>query len=107
MKSLKRSTAMSTRLRRRNEFLAFLLEKYDVRCLWCSEPIEPRTFFEWRDDLTIHHCNSLHDDNRIENKEIMHRGCHKEYHLALNKHLGVEGKQQLDMERIANALGTI
>lgn len=85
-KSLNRQSAMYSRIRRRNEFLAAFIVMFDVRCEYCGEPIDPEEFFKWRDDLTLHHVNedrtnNLRDDI-VNGKElcVMHRGCHQKHH---------------------------
>jgi len=87
MKALNRQTAMYSRMRRRNQFLEFFVRKLDTKCYFCDVEIDPKVFFGWRDNLTIHHINHDRDDNRIENLVICHRGCHAQYHRAIEKRL--------------------
>lgn len=76
MKPLERKTAMSTRVRRRNQFLEFFIRKFDMKCAYCHEPIDPKSFFEWRDDLTIRHHDNDETNNDPANIDLMHRRCH-------------------------------
>lgn len=76
MKSLSRSGAMSVRLRRRNDFLAFFIVKYGVRCAHCGAAIDKDEFRKWRDGVLIRHHDNDATNNAPENIDIMHRSCH-------------------------------
>lgn len=76
VKALNRSTAMSVRIRRRNEFLEFFIRKFAVCCAHCNEPIDPREFYSWRDSLVIRHHDNDAKNDAVENIDIMHRSCH-------------------------------
>lgn len=75
-KALNRSTAMSVRLRRRNEFLEFFIRKFGVRCSHCGEAIDPKEFYNWRDSVLIRHHDDDANNNSPENIDMMHRSCH-------------------------------
>lgn len=65
---------MSVRLRRRNDFLKFFIEKFDVRCFLCGEAIDPEEFSKWQDEVTIYHHQPGCEDP--SEKDICHRSCH-------------------------------
>lgn len=75
---------LESRIRRQREFLSFLLEKYKPKCYWCDQVVDLNVFNlapgVEQDPLTIHHVNEDHDDNVIENKELIHKACHQEMH---------------------------
>lgn len=97
------SKGMSNRVRRRNEFLAYFISKYEPNCAWCNKPFNPEEFYEWKDTLTIHHLNGKHEDNRDENKCIVHRSCHQKIH----KHLLGSWRDALLDSRQLNLLRTL
>jgi hypothetical protein len=80
--------AASTRARhrRRQQMLAYLIEKYEPECFVCSRRITTDEFeSKSRDGLTIHHRNHVHEDDRIENRTLMHRDCHQVHHKTCRR----------------------
>lgn len=84
---------IASRIRRQREFLEFLIEKlqnpdpYKGCCYFCDKLIDIKSFNLGGDDqdpLTIHHLDesgsSVHVNNHIDNRVIMHRDCHQQMH---------------------------
>lgn len=76
---------LESRVRRQREFLQFMLAKFKMKCYWCDQEIDPNSFnvaaYEV-DPLTIHHVDENHDNNVLENMELIHKACHQEMHKA-------------------------
>lgn len=110
-----------SRIRRQREFLEFFIEKlqnpdqYKGCCYFCAKPIDLKSFNLGGDDqdpLTIHHVDesgtSLHVNNHISNRVVMHRACHQEMHKLSDK-LGVPTlvvREMIAKEREKKAVST-
>jgi hypothetical protein len=68
-----------------------MLKKFEVRCYFCGEKLTENDLPVRKvDNLTIHHLNHNHLDNRVENLVLVHRKCHKAYHMRMNHVKGGE-----------------
>ena len=76
IRPLNRKTAMSVRMRRRNEFLEFCCIKFEIRCYVCGERIDPSQFRKWDDGLTILHHDCDESNKDADNLEISCRPCY-------------------------------
>lgn len=85
MKPLKRKTATAVRLRRRNFFLEYFVLVYEPKCFFCLKNITTTDFTDYRDNVTLHHKNHNHNDDRPTNWTLAHRGCHRSYHQGAGK----------------------
>lgn len=81
-KPLKKGRAVYVRFARAKEFLRFFIAKHKIVCWHCGEPVPLHEFDQWQDTLTLHHKNMNHEDNRVANLEVVHRGCHRSLHAA-------------------------
>jgi len=106
-----KKSKLSKRKGRLREFLILLLKKYDVRCYFCGEPITEEDLPpRGGDKLTIHHLNGNRDDNSVENLVLVHRRCHKAYHLRQTKNKAKEGsngeeKRRKEVQGVGRAQG--
>jgi hypothetical protein len=86
--AMSRRTEME--LNKGRELLWHFLE--GEKCFFCNKgflptDIEPKfgnaraPIFDM--DITIHHKNGNHDDNRKANRRVAHQSCHKSYHAKL------------------------
>lgn len=88
--------AMSRMIRRElgksRELLWQLLE--GKKCCFCKKPLLPDgipAYVKFGNgsapplplDITTHHRNGNHDDNRPSNRKLAHECCHKSYHAVL------------------------
>lgn len=81
---------LESRIRRMREFLSFMIAKFDMKCYWCNETIDPNSFnqnlgSDDNDPLTIHHIDEDHDNDVLPNKELIHKRCHQEMHKLSTK----------------------
>jgi hypothetical protein len=78
-------------LRKLRELVRVLLD--GKRCCFCKEPLVDNTDFlpgngegfQISEQITIHHRNGLHEDNRQSNLRFCHRSCHKKHHAREQK----------------------
>jgi hypothetical protein len=85
--------AMSNRIRRevgkQRELLWHFLEA--EKCFFCKQLLVPPTRVRFGNatappmdlDVTIHHKNGNHNDNRKLNRSMAHEKCHKSHHAKL------------------------
>lgn len=75
----------------------------DVKCPFCREPLlaDDNHYTHGAGEgspldveLTEHHKNGKHHDNRKKNRVWTHRSCHKSYHLALRHKQNREQKRR-------------
>jgi len=81
---------LESRIRRMREFLSFMISKYQMKCYWCDEALDPNSFnmnltTDENDPLTIHHIDEDHDNNVLPNMELIHKRCHQEMHKLSTK----------------------
>jgi hypothetical protein len=82
------------------EIAAHFLE--GLTCSLCRKPLIPVETFDVHEpgsgagvpltglvDITEHHKNGNHDDNRKKNREYVHRECHRRHHA--NRRWTAEG----------------
>jgi hypothetical protein len=66
------------RLRQWSIILKHLVEK--EKCYFCGKPLIDG--FAWQDvNIVEHHINGRHEDNRVNNRVLAHRSCHRAYHM--------------------------
>jgi hypothetical protein len=72
----------------------------EQKCYFCHEPFDEPL------QITTHHINGDHFDNRPENKASAHEKCHRSYHAKLILHK--KGKKRALREvRKAKGVGKI
>lgn len=72
----KRGRLAYQRLAKLKELVNDLLAVFEVKCYFCGESLADANLFE----ITTHHINEIHEDDRPENKAFSHRACHKSHH---------------------------
>lgn len=82
--------SQSSKLARSKEYLKFLFQKYEVKCYFCGEKLNPDAFYPRKakthlDDFLIHHIDGNHNNERPANKVFVHRTCHGEYNWRVRK----------------------
>src|SRR6266446_9742157 len=89
------SARIRTELNKQRELLWHFLE--GEKCCFCHKSILSVDDFLRSDgiqfgnatappmdlDITIHHANGNHDDNRKQNRKLSHGTCHKKHHANL------------------------
>lgn len=64
------------------DLLLLVLTKYNIRCYTCGEPFTLADFPPRKTDLiTEHHIDLDHMNMSIDNRVLVHRRCHKSYHM--------------------------
>ena len=65
------------------DILLLVLQKYNINCWHCGKPFTIADFPIRKTDLiTEHHLDLNHMNMAIENRTLVHRRCHKSYHLT-------------------------
>jgi hypothetical protein len=77
-----RWTLSYKRTRQMKQINQYFLEKYKPKCYFCHKPLTAK---DLPDNITIHHINGNHDDNRDENKALSHETCHRKYNYDVVK----------------------
>jgi hypothetical protein len=73
-----RWTLTYKRTRQLKQLCTHFLEKYKPKCFFCHQPITEK---DLPDNITEHHINGDHNDNRPENKALAHEiPCHRRHH---------------------------
>jgi len=72
-----RWTLTYKRTRQLKQISASFLEKYKPKCFFCGEVLTKK---DLPDNITDHHINGDHNDNRPENKAFAHETCHRKHH---------------------------
>ena len=72
-----RWTLTYKRTRQLKQISTYFLEKYKPKCYLCKELLTKK---DLPDNITEHHINGDHNDNRPENKALAHETCHRKYH---------------------------
>jgi hypothetical protein len=76
-------------LRKLRELCQHFLE--DMTCMFCHEPlVGGKNHYGHGDgegspldiELTIHHKDGNHRNNAKKNRKVVHRRCHKSFHMA-------------------------
>lgn len=82
----RRRTNLSNEKARLRYFLWMMIRKYQPNCGICHTPFVYEDALPPRgtDNLTEHHKDGDHDNMKMENREIVHRRCHKGYHVYDN-----------------------
>lgn len=84
-----RNTSTSYEKSQMRDLLIFLLDKYDVRCCFCGKRVTKEDIPVRGSPLvTVHHVNQVHEDDRIENRAVAHRRCHKSVTMAFKRFIG-------------------
>ena len=82
-----RRTKTSYNKGRLRDLLWMMLQRYHPVCRLCGKVFtEADLPTRGEDNLTEHHSNGIHEDNRLMNRELVHRTCHKRYHVKDNIH---------------------
>lgn len=64
------------------EILLFTLQKYNINCWHCNKPFTLADFPIRKTDLiTEHHLDLNHMNMKLENRTLVHRSCHKSFHM--------------------------
>lgn len=80
-----RKTKTSYAKSRLRQLLWFFVQKYQPNCCICGKPFtEDDLPTRGIDLLTEHHLNGIHEDDRLENRALAHRRCHKSHHTKDN-----------------------
>jgi len=70
---------------RYRKFFLLLLLKHQPFCPICGQAFtEADIPARGKDELTEHHANGVHEDDRLENRVIVHRRCQKSHHTKDN-----------------------
>jgi len=72
-----RWTLTYKRTRQLKQISKHFLEKYQPKCYLCHELLTEK---DLPDNITEHHINGDHFDNRPANKALAHETCHRKYH---------------------------
>jgi len=88
MATKRRRTNLSNEKARLRYFLWMMIQKYQPNCGICGEPFMYLDILPPRgtDNLTEHHIDGDHMNMRLENRTLVHRICHKAYHVKDNIH---------------------
>ena len=79
-------TRIYYRKNRLHQIILMLLDKHDVRCYFCLFRITRKDFpIRQTDNVTIHHIDHNHFNNKISNLSLAHRYCHRRYHMLCQK----------------------
>jgi len=91
-----------SKIARGKELIEHLVLKHKPRCYFCDKVIDLQSLSKGHepDKLTIHHINEDRSDNRIENLEIAHRGCHRAHHRRLQEVLKGHERLQKDLQTL-------
>jgi len=74
-----RWTLTYKRTRQLKNLSLHFLEKYKPKCFFCHQSLTEK---DLPDNITDHHINGDHNDNRPANKALAHETCHRQYHYA-------------------------
>lgn len=90
-----RWTLTYKRTRQLKDLSRHFLEKYKPKCYFCHQPLLPK---DLPDNITEHHINGNHNDNRPANKALCHETCHRKYNydVVRPRNLGSGTRQQVD-----------
>jgi len=83
-----RRTNLSYEKSRLKYFLWSMIQKYQPNCWLCHELFVYEDVLPPRgtDNLTEHHKDGDHMNMALENRCLVHRVCHKSYHVKDNIH---------------------
>ena len=70
----KKGTLAKRRVEAQREMLAEMIQMLNAKCYFCHKPVKASQ------NLTIHHKNKIHTDDRPKNKAICHETCHRRFH---------------------------
>ena len=70
----KHGTLAKRRMIAQHEMLAMMIRTLNAKCYFCHKSVKATQ------QLTTHHINHIHSDNRPENKAISHERCHRKHH---------------------------
>jgi 5-methylcytosine-specific restriction endonuclease McrA len=84
----RRRTNLSNEKARLKYFLWILIQKYQPICPMCGEKFKYDEVLPARgtDNLTDHHIDGDHSNMDLANRILVHRHCHKRYHVKDNIH---------------------
>ena len=64
------------------ELLWTMIQKHQPNCYTCGKPFTQADFPKRMTDLiTEHHIDGNHMNMKIDNRTLVHRRCHKSYHM--------------------------
>lgn len=77
--------SLYSKIERLKDFIKFFIEKYSPVCCFCKSKLSWTSFFPKislsdRDDYTLHHKDHNRKNEKIGNKAISHRVCHRRHH---------------------------
>ena len=83
-----RRTNLSNEKSRLKYFLWSMIEKHQPNCYMCKEKFIRDDVLPPRgtDNLTEHHLDGDHQNMKPANRVLVHRECHKKYHVKDNLH---------------------
>lgn len=73
-----RWTLTYKRTRQLKQLSTHFLEKHKPKCFFCHKVL---TVTDLPDNITDHHINGDHSDNRPANKALSHETCHRQHHF--------------------------
>ena len=73
------------------ELLWLLTQKYQPNCYTCGKPFNLKTDFPKRmtDLVTEHHIDLDHMNMSLDNRVLVHRSCHKSFHMGERRRSGL------------------
>ena len=96
--------SQTAKLERTKFFIKYFCEKYQPKCHLCGKAMdwkefyptkkvmdmnELKTFNKHNDNWVEHHLDCNHDNNDINNRVLVHKSCHKKYHIQLENQIVV------------------
>lgn len=88
MTTKRRRSNLSNEKSRLKYFLWYMIQSHQPNCWMCGEPFKYDEALPKRgtDNLTEHHKDGDHQNMNLANRCLVHRECHKAYHVKDNIH---------------------